>query len=498
MKYLSIFRNMINKLLDIIFSAITLTIILFLLFSLSISAQITFQRTYGVGTYNEGRSVKQTLDGGYIVAGTTSDAGNGATDVYLLKVDSLGNFQWHKTFGGSGIDRGYAVEQLNDSGYAVAGYTNSSGNGGYDGYLVRTNKNGDTLWTKTYGTSNWDFIFSMKKTLDYGFVLAGNSYGNSSGYSEAYLLKTDSDGVAQWTRSYNVSDDAFINSIALSPDNGYTLAGYKESLSNGNEDVLIIQTDFSGDTVWTKNIGNTNDERANAVDVNNLDSTIVAAGYSRDINSGNYDNYLVKLDFNGNTTVIQLFPQAGIDVVQDIHIIDNRCIVAAYTNSFGIGNLETQYYLTDAQLGFITGTTHGGTEDDIAYHIEATSDGGYILCGSSTSFAPGLQSVYLIKLDSLLQTSPIVIGIPEQPGDHFLHNYPNPFHDYTIIKFKNSNSSKTIDFSLFNTLGKLVFFSTLNYQKELTFYRNDLPSGIYIYQLKDENKIIGHGKMVIE
>src|SRR6185436_12904184 len=118
----------------------------FLLTTLNCLGQITFQRTYGIGTYNEGRSVRQTFDGGYIIGGTESDAGNGATDMYLLKVDSLGIFQWHKTFGGSGVDRGYSVEQLSDSGYAIAGYTNSFGHGGYDGYLVRTDKNGDTLW----------------------------------------------------------------------------------------------------------------------------------------------------------------------------------------------------------------------------------------------------------------------------------------------------------------------------------------------------------------
>src|SRR5689334_22635247 len=101
-------------------------------------AQVVFQHTYGIGTYNEGRCVKQTFDGGYIIAGTVSDAGSGGPDVCLLKVDPLGNVEWNKLFGGSNIDRGYSVEQLSDSGYAVAGYTNSLGNGGYDGYLIRT------------------------------------------------------------------------------------------------------------------------------------------------------------------------------------------------------------------------------------------------------------------------------------------------------------------------------------------------------------------------
>src|SRR4030095_3353145 len=122
-----------------------------LLFFSTTWAQIKFQRTYGGSGHDEGRSVKQTWDGGYIIAGTTSSFGAGATDVYLLKVDSLGNFQWQKTFGGNNIDRGYSLDITSDSGFVICGYTNSFGSGGYDAYVIRTDQNGDTLWTKTYG-----------------------------------------------------------------------------------------------------------------------------------------------------------------------------------------------------------------------------------------------------------------------------------------------------------------------------------------------------------
>src|SRR5204862_1793859 len=110
-------------------------------FFFTASAQIKFQRTYGGNGFDEGRCVKQTWDGGYIIAGSTSSFGAGAMDVLLLKVDSLGNAQWQKTFGGNNIDRGYSLDITADSGYVICGYTNSFGFGGYDAYLIRTDQN---------------------------------------------------------------------------------------------------------------------------------------------------------------------------------------------------------------------------------------------------------------------------------------------------------------------------------------------------------------------
>ncbi|MCX6291992.1 MAG: T9SS type A sorting domain-containing protein [Bacteroidetes bacterium] len=477
-----------------------LAVLLLMMVKTNASAQIIFQRTYGIGLYNEGRSVKPTFDGGYIIAGSESDAGNGSSDVYLLKIDSLGNFMWHKTFGGSNIDRGYAVEQLNDSGYAIAGYTNSFGSGGYDGYLIRTNKNGDTIWTKTYGTNDWDFILSMKTTMDGGFILAGYTYGNLAGNATPYLVKTDSLGNITWIKTPDMSDDVFIQSVALFPGGGFAVAGYRVNQSDGNENMFVSRLTNSGDTIWTKTIGNTIAyEHANSIDVNFSDSSIIAAGYSKDIASGNYDDYLVKLDANGNLSFLSLFPQPGEEMINDIHGLASGFIVASYTTTFGFGQKDAHYYTVNDTGQYIAGTTHGGTQNDMAYHIEATADGGYILCGSSTSYTPGLQSVYLIKMDSLFQTSSLVIGLNDlpSPAQHF-SNYPNPFHDYTVIDVHSFGQKKEVSFSVYNLAGEMVYSTLINTGKEFVFHRDHLPAGLYVYKLTDSEKNHAFGKLVIE
>ena len=111
-----------------------------------------WEQTYGGNGENldNGKSVEQTQDEGYIITGYTNSFGNGGYDVYLIKTVENGNEQWSQTFGGEGTDIGYSVQQINDGGYIITGYTNSFGNGNTDVYLVKTDENGNEQWTKIF------------------------------------------------------------------------------------------------------------------------------------------------------------------------------------------------------------------------------------------------------------------------------------------------------------------------------------------------------------
>ena len=133
----------------------------------TLTAQITFQRTYGGTRWDQGCSVQMTRDGGYIVAGATLTFGAGYTDVYLVKTDVAGNVLWTKTYGGPNYEYSFSVQQAADGGYIIAGYTESFGAGQEDIYLVRTDSNGDTLWTKTFGGAHYDEGLSVLLTTAY-------------------------------------------------------------------------------------------------------------------------------------------------------------------------------------------------------------------------------------------------------------------------------------------------------------------------------------------
>jgi len=155
---------------------------------------VEWTKTYGGSSYDYGNSVQQTQDGGFIIAGATYSFGAGGCDVYLIKTDAYGNVEWTNTYGGSDYDGGYSVQQTKDGGYIIAGYTCSFGASGCDVYLIKTNANGNVEWTKTYGGSDLDKGYSVQQTQDGGFIIAGYTYSFGAGGADVYLIKTDANG----------------------------------------------------------------------------------------------------------------------------------------------------------------------------------------------------------------------------------------------------------------------------------------------------------------
>ena len=155
----------------------------------------------GIG--NEyGSSVQQTIDGGYIVVGNKYSFGSGYPDVWLIKTNDLGDTLWTKTFGGSDHDEGCSVQQTTDGGYIIVGTTKSFGASGFDIWLIKTDFSGDTLWTKTIGGPSSDFGYSVQQTLDTGYIISGTTYSFGAGRWDIWLIKTDALGDTLWTKTF--------------------------------------------------------------------------------------------------------------------------------------------------------------------------------------------------------------------------------------------------------------------------------------------------------
>jgi hypothetical protein len=152
-------------------------------------------RTYGDSLRNGGWCVQQTIDGGYVIAGATILSLGDFLDFYLVKIDSLGNVLWEKTYGGNSHDGALSVQQTSDTGYVIAGYTESFGAGSSDAFLVKTDSGGNLLWERTYGGIYWDHGFSVQQTSDGGYVVVGGTRSFGAGNGDVYLIKTDQDGL---------------------------------------------------------------------------------------------------------------------------------------------------------------------------------------------------------------------------------------------------------------------------------------------------------------
>lgn len=253
-----------------------------------------------------GRSVEETMDGGFIIAGYAGRIMK--EDVYVIKTDDLGVVEWSKTYGGFALDRGYCVKQTQEGNYFVLGETISYGQGGYDMYVLKLNSTGDTIWTKTYGTSsNYEGGYSLDLTSDGGIICLGVGDDLSR---EMYAVKIDADGNEMWNKLYGNAGWDFGNSVHQTADGGYFMAGiFTLSTAVGSE-MHCIKTNASGDILWEKGFRKGKFNEAVSAQ-QTLDGGYIILGgtvYVGDsINTGYM--YLVKTDSAGNTTGSIVPPQ---------------------------------------------------------------------------------------------------------------------------------------------------------------------------------------------
>ena len=367
-----------------------------------ISFVITFSRTFGGFYYDEGWSVQQTNDDGYIIAGYTASYGAGSEDVYLIKTDASGNEQWSQTFGGIFSDYGESVQQTTDGGYIIAGRTYSYGSGSTDVYLIKTDAYGNEIWSKTFGGISSDYSRSVQQTYDGGFIIAGltYSYGYSIGYSDVYLIKTDANGNETWTKTYGGYYDDFGFNLQQTYDGGFIIAGKTYSYGAFSENVYLIKTDALGNQIWSKTFNGNGYGYGRSVR-QTTDGGYIIIGKTYAISEYYSDIYLVKTDVNGNETWSQtyggMFDDVGFSVQQTS---DFGYIITGKSSIYGNFYYDVCLIKTDALGNQQWSKTFGGSSDDWGYSVRQTSDGGYIIAGWTSSYGAGSSDVWLIKTDS--------------------------------------------------------------------------------------------------
>jgi hypothetical protein len=264
------------------------------------AGNIQWNKTYG-GTDDEfAESLVQTADGGYALAGYTGSLGTqgGDADFWLVKTDASGNMQWNKTYGGTYDDAAYALVQTSDGGYALAGSTLSSGAGGNDFWLVKTDASGNKQWNKTYGGPSGDVAYALVQTADVGYALAGITLSYGAGSADSWLVKTDASGNKQWDKTYGGTDWDEAYALVQTTDGGYALAGSTGYIA-GSADSWLVKTDASGNKQWDKTYGGTSYDQAYAL-VQTTDGGYALAGSTESFGAGNRDFWLVKTDAAGN------------------------------------------------------------------------------------------------------------------------------------------------------------------------------------------------------
>ncbi|MGA9099444.1 MAG: hypothetical protein WB392_11000 [Methanotrichaceae archaeon] len=356
--------------------------------------QVEWSKTFG-GQYSNGAwSLQKTEDGGYIIAGYTSSRGEGS-DLWLLKTDSNGSEQWNRTFGGSGEDVGYSVQQTGDGGYIVTGSTKSYGIGNERLWLLKTDSSGSKEWDRIFGgfvSSSGDGGWSVDQTDDGGYIVTGYTMSYGAGGKDLWLIKTNSTGYPQWDKTFGGSKDDVGMSVVQALDGGYVVAGRTASFGPGDDDIWLLKVDPKGNEQWNRTFGGPKDDVC--FQVISLNDGYALTG--RTESSGGKKAFLIKTDLQGKMIWERTYGEnsSGISLQQTD---DGGFIIAGNTDSPVSGKCAL-LIKTDS-----SGKTEwimplGGQGEAIGTAVVESLDGGYVMAGMISSFLAGAENAWMVKV----------------------------------------------------------------------------------------------------
>ncbi len=455
---------------------ITLSCLL-ILFSYILSAQIpTFVKTIKYSDDAHGKCVRQTTDGGFIIAGYTFNSDSVNTDALIVKTNYMGDTTWTKHYGGNGEYDDQEAKSIIETGngymYTGVDWVTS---GSYGLYLMNINSSGTTLWEKTHKFSldmNGNDIIPAQGG---GYATAGY-YGAYSYFSYIMLNKYDTNGDTAWSKLYNFSGSMAANSLRA-PDaaHGYGYIILGNIYINGSYDMYVIRTNDNGDTLWTKNYGGINDEYGNCIQQTS-DGGYILAGYQENAN-GYYNTYVIKINSSGN---IQWEKSLGIDNNDE----RGRFILQTSDNGYVIaGDMHTPSNYDDVFIMKLNTNgdslwtkIYGFASYDNAQWMDQTTDGGFIITGNAMVNYDDV--ILLVKTDA---NGNAATDVKEPPvSDAQINVSPNPFSKNTTISLQNDKPYQNASCTIYNTLGEKI--NTLQFDKNgrCIFDSGNLPRGLYL------------------
>ena len=381
--------------------------ILFIIFLLITSLLVSqnppdtlWTKAFGGINNDNAYSVQQTSDAGFIVCGRTLSYGSGDEDAYVIKTNHLGEEEWFSTYGGNLGDWALSVQETSDFGFIITGMTESYGAGNNDVWLIKTDINGDTLWTRTYGGNSNDGARDVQQTTDSGYIIAGGTMSYGAGSNDFWLIKTDENGNEVWNQTFGGSESDRAYSVQQTSEGGYIVAGYTFSFGEGSCDFWLIKTDTLGNQEWEQTYGGINNDSARDVQQTS-DGGYILTGNTSSYGAGSNDFLLIKTDVNGIEVWSQTFGGSEADEAYSVNqTSDGGYIVTGYTNSYGSGANDFWLIKTVENGNEEWNKCIGGSSGEYARCVQQTSDGGYILAGETYSYGEGGQDVWLVRVDS--------------------------------------------------------------------------------------------------
>ncbi|HLU84909.1 MAG TPA: T9SS type A sorting domain-containing protein [Vicingaceae bacterium] len=489
-----------------------LTSILIIYAVMSFAQKDTIAHLYAVGGagIDKAESIVATSDGAYVVVGSTTSNTSGNTDVYLLKLDSQINVVWSWAIGGNNNDWGYKVKETFDKGFIIVATSNSFSSGGdYDARLIKTDSLGVIQWQKSYGGNDWDLAYDVIQTTDSGFAFCGETYNNTNGESDVYIVKTNLLGDTLWTRTIGGSLVDKGNSIIETTDSNLVIAGMTTTTTDSVQ-MYMIKLTGSGGLIWNNAYGTTAYEEAHVI-IEAANGDYVLGGVTTGFTPNNdKDFYMIRADSIGNTIWGNFFGQVGEEVIYDmVELANGSFFSTGHTTAAGNGGKDALVFLiTSGGFWGNSASTFGGTKDEESKSILLEPNEALKIAGFTKSYGNGLEDVMIIEIDTVVTNHQFTVDtindfMPlkiddltswKPASEENILIFPNPASSVVNIDVSNSKATKIMVFSVF---GELVYESSIYNQEITTINLSNLSSGIYSVQFFENNKMIASQKLIL-
>ncbi len=460
-----------------------------------LNGQISFHKYYTNNGVDKGGGVVELDDSSLVVTGSSSSFYDGPSQVFLLKLDSLGDFLWSRSYGGAEIEEGRRVLYKKDFGFFICGFTNSYGNGGFDNYLIKTDELGELEWEKTYGGEGWEKVHDAALTRDTGVIMVGETNSTVNGDKDMFIVRTSSTGDTLWTRSFGgeMGDD-YLTSIKTFNDSTFAIGGswFLEDSLKPKGYVSLIQDD--GTVLWESTFGLNGSYWLQDIEFQQgIIRTVGKAKVNDDI-----DTYISVMSMNGE-------PYGDyVDLSPGDRIYNHLVNYGDDSHSYVAIDVEDQWSFPhgeDVRMGNFEVSTFqnqgeyiiANEQPDISNDLIRTMDGGVVVVGYSTDVASGGNEIFVVKIgpnnlfpDQNDITINDLIGLEEYVFEVPPAVYPNPANNELTIS---SLSNSKISYELINAYGMRVQQGAF-YQLE-TLNISSLPDGLYLIELiSDKNEVV--------
>ncbi len=459
----------------------------FLFFPFWVMAQTVFQRTYGGAGSEYGRAIIPCSAGGYLVVGSSNSFYDPSTDVYVLRLDEVGDYIWGRNIGADNkIEWGLDVVEDADGNFYIAGYTDNTSSGSYDGMLLKIDSEGNELWMNTYGGDDWDFFYDISINETGEIFCAGEK---SVSHKSGWIVKCDAEGNQLWEFILNSSSPSTITGSDIDMDKIAFSGVSTDPLGDINTQIAGL-LNSAGNILWFSSYPEMGTINSGKCKYGQNEKLLICGGQNSsegitnffraqiDLSSGQLINFLpIEIGVSGRAYSTDQKPNGNVLVCGTIED-------QGYANFDAISN---EYNISGEFISSMFTESLGGFEIDILYDIKATPDGGYVAVGETNSFGSNYQ-VHVVKIDAdgnrdednqdFIDIATPVIYLEKKQDFSIV---PNPAQAQIEINFEALNRG-SLKYAIIGLSGQIAAQGRLA-QTGNKIDISALPAGLYILSL---------------